>query len=224
MEFKPVKPKDLISKNLKTLIYAPSGSGKTYLSTSVDNAVVLDLESGTASASNKNIDVITISNAGEFKKALDWVKAQKYSTVVIDSLTRYGEMLYVALTQLYPDKKDSMLLWSQFDTVSRQRLEDILSINKNIVVTMLEENANDGGVLKKFPMYKANKFKMMIPSYFDLVGHIVTDENSERLLITEPTDDAVGKNRLVSFNIPTVIKQQDELYNLQNIINKIKGV
>ena len=220
--FKPIKSKDLISKNLKILLYGESGKGKSYLAGSVKNAIVLDLEKGSASVKNKDIDVIPVDNAKMFKETLEWVKNQSYDTVVIDSLTRYGEMLYVALTQVYPDKKDSMLLWNQFDILSRQRLESILSINKNIVVTMLEENANDGGSLKKFPMYRANKFKIMIPSYFDLVGHIVIDENGERLLITEPTEDAVGKNRLIEFGIPTVIKQEDELYDLQNIINKIK--
>jgi len=220
--FKPIKPKDLISKNLKILLYGESGKGKSYLAGSVENAIVLDLEKGSASVKNKDIDVIPVDNAKVFKEALEWVKNQPYDTVVIDSITRYGEMLYIALTQVYPDKKDSMLLWNQFDILSRQRLEAILSINKNIVVTMLEENANDGGSLKKFPMYRANKFKMMIPSYFDLVSHIVIDENGERLLISEPTDDAVGKNRLIEFGIPTVIKQENELYDLQNIINKIK--
>lgn len=220
--FKPIKPKDLISKNLKILLYGESGKGKSYLAGSVENAIVLDLEKGSASVKNKDIDVIPVDNAKSFKEVLEWVKNQPYETIIIDSLTRYGEMLYVALTQVYPDKKDSMLLWNQFDVLSRQRLGVILSINKNIVITMLEENTNDGGSLKKFPMYKANKFKMMIPSYFDLVGHIVIDENGERLLITEPTEDAVGKNRLIEFGIPTVIKQEDELYDLQNIINKIK--
>ena len=220
--FKPIKPKDLISKNLKILLYGESGKGKSYLAGSVENAIVLDLEKGSASVKNKDIDVIPVDNAKVFKEALEWVKNQPYDTVVIDSITRYGEMLYIALTQVYPDKKDSMLLWNQFDILSRQRLEAILSINKNIVVTMLEENANDGGSLKKFPMYRANKFKMMIPSYFDLVSHIVIDENGERLLISEPTEDAIGKNRLIEFGIPTVIKQENELYDLQNIINKIK--
>jgi phage nucleotide-binding protein len=194
--FKPIKPKELVSKNLKALIFAESGKGKTYLAGSVKNAVVLDLEKGSASVSNKNIDVIPVDNAKVFKEALEWVKNQPYDTVVIDSLTRYGEMLFVALSKLYPDKRDSLRLWGDFDTVSRQRLEDILAINKNIIMTMLEEQINDGGILRKFPMYKANKFKMMIPSYFDLVGHIVTDENSERVLISEPTDDAIGKNSI----------------------------
>jgi len=224
MDFKPIKPKDLVSKNLKALIYGNSGVGKTYLAGSVENAVVLDLEKGSASVKNKNIDVIPVANAKEFKEILEWIKIQPYETIVIDSLTRYSEMLFVALSKLYPDKRDSMKLWGDFDLVSRQRLEDILSINKNIIITMLEENIVDGGTLKKYPMYKANKFKSMIPSYFDLVSHIVIDEEGNRVIINEPTNDAVGKNRLIEFGIPNVIKSTEKLYSMQEIINKIKGV
>ena len=222
--FKPIKPKDLISKNLKALIYGQSGVGKTYLAGSVENALVLDLEKGSASAKNKNIDIITINSASEFKKSIEWAKSQPYDTIVIDSITRYSEMLFVALSKVYPDKRDSMKLWGDFDLYSRQRIEDILAIDKNIIITALEEPVNDGGMLKKFPMYKANKFKMMLPSYFDLVSHIIVDNESVRNMINEPTDDAIGKNRLVEFGIPNIIKSTDELYDLQKIINKIKGV
>jgi DNA replication protein DnaC len=51
--FKIQKPKDLASTNLKALIYGPSGKGKTYLAGSVENALVLDLEKGSASVKIK---------------------------------------------------------------------------------------------------------------------------------------------------------------------------
>jgi len=224
MDFKPIKPKDLIAKNLKALLYGRSGVGKTHLAGSVENAVVLDLEKGSASVKNKDIDVIPISNAKQFKDVLEWVKKQDYDTIVIDSLTRYGEMLFVALSKVYPDKRDSMKLWGDFDTISRQRLEDILAIDKNIIITALEEEVNDGGYLIKHPMYKANRFKSTIPSYFDFVGHIVIDNEGKRVLISEPTEDAVGKNRLIDFGIPTVIYENDALYDMQKIINLLRGV
>ena len=109
-------------------------------------------------------------------------------------------MLFVALTQIYTERKDSMSLWQDFDKYSRHRIEDILAINKNIIVTCLEEQVNDGGILVKHPMYKANKFKFMLPSYFDVVARIVKDDDGKRQLILEPTRDAIGKNRLVDFD------------------------
>jgi len=64
---------------------------------------------------------------------------------------------------------------------------------------------------------------MMLPSYFDFVGHVTIDNEGNRLLVSEPTDDAIGKNRLIDFGVPNVIKDTDELYDMQMIINKIKG-
>jgi len=221
---KIIKPKDLISKNLKILIYGASGTGKTYLAGSVEKGIVLDLEKGSASVKNKNIDVAPIDSAVEFKQVLEEIKETNYESIVIDALTRYGEMLFVALTQVYTERKDSMALWQDFDKYSRQRIEDILAISKNIIVTCLEEQVNDGGILVKHPMYKASKFKFMLPSYFDVVARIVKDDDGKRQLVLEPTSDAIGKNRLVDFNIPIKTENNTLTPDLQKIINKIKGV
>jgi len=218
-----IKPKDLVSKNAKILIYGQSGIGKTYLAGSIKEAVILDLEKGSASVKNKDIDVLEISNAREFKEAIIWVKDQKkYKTIIIDSFTRYSEMLFLALKDLYPDKKDGMNLWGDFDVVSRKRTEEILSIPKNIVVTLLEEPVNDGGMLRKYPMYKANKFKQMLPSYFDLVTHLTINDEGKRIMVNKPTNDATGKNRFSSYGIPDVITENEELYDIQEILDKLK--
>ena len=220
---KVIKPKDLVAKNAKILIYGQSGIGKTYLAGSIKEAVILDLERGSASVKNKDIDVLEISNAREFKEAIIWVKDQKkYKTIIIDSFTRYSEMLFLALKDLYPDKKDGMNLWGDFDVVSRKRTEEILSIPKNIIVTLLEEPVNDGGMLRKYPMYKANKFKQMLPSYFDLVTHLTINDEGKRIMVNKPTNDAIGKNRFSSYGIPDVITENEELYDIQEILDKLK--
>ena len=218
-----IKPKDLVSKNAKILIYGQSGIGKSYLAGSAENAIMLDLEKGSASVKNKDIDIIEISNAKEFKKAIVWAREQdKYKTIIIDSLTRYSEMLFLVLKKMYPDKKDGLNLWGDFDVASRSRIEEILSIPKNIIVTLLEEPVNDGGILRKYPMYKANKFKMMLPSYFDLVSHLVVNDEGKRLMVNEPTNDSIGKNRFSSYGIPNIITESEELYDINKILTKLK--
>ena len=223
MELKIMKPKDLISQNLKILIYGKSGVGKTYLAGSVNNALLIDLEKGSASVKNQDIDIVTAKDAREFREILSYLeKDTKYETIVIDSITRYSEMLFLALKSIYPDKKDSMNLWGDFDIASRKVIEKILSINKNIVITSLEEEVTDDGILRKHPMYKASKFKVMLPSYFDIVSHLIVNDEGKRVMINDKTYDAIGKNRLRNSGIPDVIEEDNELYNIQEIINKIK--
>lgn len=223
---KIIKPRDLISKNAKIMLYGASGVGKTYLAGSCKNAIMLDLEKGSASVKNQDIDIVSIGDAREFREAIEWVSKQKYETIIIDSLTRYSEMLFIALKSLYPNKKDSMNLWGEFDTVSRTRIEEILAIQKNIIVVLLEEMINDDNSLKKFPMYKANKFKQMLPTYFDLVSHITVNTEGKRMMVNTNTYDAIGKNRFTNYGIPDVINEDDELYDIQKILDKLnnKGV
>lgn len=218
-----VKPKQLASKNLKILCYGPSGTGKTYFAGSARNGLMLDLEKGSISAKNQNIDVMPVNSAAEFKEATESIADMDYETIIVDSITRYGEMLFATMKQYYPSKSDSMTLWGEFDTTIRQRTNDLLSFDdKNIIITALEEDlALDGGFPIKYPSLKAKKFKLMLPSLFDLVLYFSPVDGKQCIHIA-PSDSHITKNRLSNIvELPELIMEDDELFDVNKIIELI---
>ena len=219
-----MKPSELISKNIKMLVYGTSSSGKSYFASGADNALVLDLEKGMASAQREDIDILPVNSAREFKEAIEYAAKSDYDTIIIDSLTKYSEMLFIAVKEAYPDPKQSMLMWMNFDAAIRSRVTEILAIDKHIIFTALVEDVvTEDGWTQRYPMLKAKKFKMMVTSYFDLVLYIDVEDN-ERKIHLRPGSDYVAKNRLANkVDLPDVIGESDKLFNAQEVINKIKG-
>jgi phage nucleotide-binding protein len=224
MEIKIMKPSELISKNIKMLVYGTSSSGKSYFASGADNALVLDLEKGMASAQREDIDILPVNSAREFKEAIEYAAKSDYDTIIIDSLTKYSEMLFIAVKEAYPDPKQSMLMWMNFDAAIRSRVTEILAIDKHIIFTALVEDVvTEDGWTQRYPMLKAKKFKMMVTSFFDLVLYIDVEDN-ERKIHLRPGSDYVAKNRLANkVDLPDVIGESDKLFNAQEVINKIKG-
>ena len=218
-----LKPKDLITMNTKILCYGASSSGKTYFATGADNAVVLDLESGSASSQRDDIDIIPIRTALEFKQAIEYVAESDYDTIIIDSLTKYSEMLFVAVKEAYPEAKDAMQMWMAFDAAMRTRTTEIMAINKHIIfTTLVEDVVTESGWAQRYPMIKAKKFKQMLTSFFDIVMYFNVEEN-ERKIHLRPGEDYVAKNRLANkVKLPDVISEKDELFNSQKVFDFIK--
>jgi phage nucleotide-binding protein len=220
---KIVKPKDLIRKNVKCLIYGKSGTGKTYFSTGGGSkTLVLDLEGGSTSAQS-DVDVIRITSPKEFKEAIEYAKNEsKHENLVIDSLTRYSEMLYVAVKNHFTDPKKSMQMWMHFDYILRERNEEIWSINKHVIMIALEElHEAELGTFISFPSVKAKKFKDLLPSYPDLVLY-ATVQDKKRKIVSAPLDSATTKNRLPNY-VPDIIEEDSELFNFYKLVENIKN-
>lgn len=116
MAIEIIKASQNATKNIKMLVFGVSGIKKTRFSTDFPggNAIVLDWEGGLGSAMYPDIDSIRCKSAGDFAEALEFLKEDtKYDTVINDSITEYGEKLFLALKKVYPDKSDGMNLWGK---------------------------------------------------------------------------------------------------------------
>ena len=217
------KPSDIRKKNLKMIIYSKSFVGKSFFATNnpTYKTLVLDLESGTGGLEDReNVDIIPISNVTEFKNVLEMLEKDcPYDLVVVDSFTKYSEMLYAVLTKIYPEKKDSMLLWNTLDLKFRQYYELLLKLDSNVVITALEELYAPEGLpyAIRYPMIKAKKFKEYMPSQADIVAYANVNKDNVRTIYLKPSREYMSKNRFERFFKIDEIKEDDELFSFEKL-------
>lgn len=81
---------------VKCLVYGESGIGKTVLSSTAPDPVIISAERGLLSLKDKNIPVITIENHIDLEEAYNIVcskTGEKFKTVVLDSISDISEVV-----------------------------------------------------------------------------------------------------------------------------------
>jgi len=219
------------------IVYGKTGQGKTTLGgTTPGNALIINAENGLKSLRRgKQIDVydITVDKDGElldrkfrFEKLLHLLHMlnedeykKKYQWLVFDSLTEISQCYVEYLKNKYPDKKDALVLWGEYN-------DGILSFIKqlrdfapyNILLLALESYDKDEQG-RRFTGLDINgtKAPQRIPALFDEVYQlkIFTNDKGEnkRFLITEDYENNIAKTRWGNLS-------QFEEANITNIVNK----
>lgn len=92
---------------IKCLVYGASGIGKTKLSETAPNPVIISSEKKLLSLRNKNIPVILIENHMDLEEAYRFLtnskKASKFVTIVIDSISDIAESVLAYFKENPPD-------------------------------------------------------------------------------------------------------------------------
>lgn len=218
------KASDGAKKNIKMLIYGKSGTKKTRFSTGFsEGALVLDFEGGLGSALNPDIDTYRCKEAGDMVEALEFLATDtKYHTVIVDSWYEYCEKIFLALKPMYPNPADAMKMWMHFDFVVRDRHDQLIALNKNIITISLQETIVTDMIAQAHPMMKAKKFKEVIGAKYDLVGHMSYDKSNKRSINFGGTDYAIGKNRFEG-KVPNIIEEDEELFSASKLFELIQS-
>ena len=218
------KASDGAKKNIKMLIYGKSGTKKTRFSTGfLEGALVLDFEGGLGSALNPDIDAFRCKEAGDMVEALEFLATDtKYHTVIVDSWYEYCEKIFLALKPMYPNPADAMKMWMHFDFVVRDRHDQLIALNKNIITISLQETIVTDMIAQAHPMMKAKKFKEVIGAKYDLVGHMSYDKSNKRSINFGGTDYATGKNRFEG-KVPNIIEEDEELFSASKLFELIQS-
>lgn len=230
--------KERTGHKLKIIVHGESGSGKTSLAKTIkDKVLVISSEAGLLCLAGSDVDYIDItrtddgrptpreeriSKLGEAYKYLLTKECQeKYQWVFLDSLTEISQNLMEKLYHEYPDRKDSLVMYSENAKTMRSIIKMFRDLpHYNVVFTALTSTEKDENMKRYKGINVTGKISEQIPAFFDEVFYLAVieaEDTTKRVLVTSKKEGIVCKDRsgkLGKFEGP----------DLQAIYNKIMEV
>lgn len=186
---------------IKTLIYGPSGTGKTYLGASAPDPLFLLTERQaipSIAASNPDAKIVYIETADELRKCVTeamrkgTIEGAKFTTIVLDSLTEAQRMLRDEIENS-PKRKGngaeglSRQEWGILADKTRALVRALRNLPFNVVCTaLMEDRTDDQDVRRIAPLFQGQKTGHEIPQWFTIIGALTRSvskgEEGEKLV------------------------------------------
>lgn len=243
MELKNTKNIEMLT--VKALVYGESGVGKTSTALTLPESetLILNVENKLLPLMGKSYDVYDVKSWEDFREVYaflfsDSKESTKYKHVFVDSLSEIAGLLKKNIVEtqrpvvrgkidkVYDDQLD-IKDWGLYTDMFRKFLWSWKHINKNFIVTCLEENSKDQktGAMRFGPSIPGQSFKDSLGSFFDLFFRMsVSDFNGEskRFFLTQPTEKSIAKG---GFGLDQVVSPDwsKVFETTKNYLKKIKG-
>lgn len=173
----------MVAPRLKVFVYGPFRTKKTLFSGSFPKPYFFDFDDGMVTLMGKDIEYDTFINSSPLKptairaaqKQLEKLKKDcPYETIVIDSLTAFGDFALdeVLLAKGRPGGVPQQDDWLPQMTIIRNFIYEVLALKKNTVVICHEQATKNeiSGGLTVTPLI-TGKLASKLPTLFDLVFH-----------------------------------------------------
>lgn len=203
MPIKITKPTDEVKiENLKVLIYAPPGSGKTSLAFTAETPLLLDFDNGSYRAANRQ-DVVQVTEWNDVV-SISQADLAPYKTVVIDTA---GRMLDVMALHLRSDKANckrdgelSLQGFGKLKSLFDSFISKLIAMKKDIVLIAHEKNVRVSDEINLMkPHIQGSSYDIVVRA-MDLIGYL-SILKGKRTLDFNQTEATVGKN---SASLPNI--------------------
>ena len=231
-----VKPSTAM-QHLKILVYGYPGVGKTVFAATANDdkrtspALLIDLEGGTLSIADKNIDVVRVTEFKQLSEVYQYLRnGSHYKTVIIDSLTEVQKLnMYEILQQAVaanpardPDipRIDE---WGKSVEQMRRLVRYFRDLPMHVIITALAQEVRDerdGNITVKPAL--PGRLSDEVSGFLDIVGYLGVLEKAVgeehrviRQMLTRPMGKFIAKDRSGKLDQfieePTVAKLLDRI-------------
>ncbi len=186
MAIKFTSTKD-VTKAVKILVYGESGVGKTRLTATCPNPVIISSEKKLISLKDFNIPVILIENHEDLEEAYTFLttskKAKKFETIVLDSVSDIAEAILAYFKEnpvdgnTHPQAAYGMLADETLPLIKKFR--DIADKHIYFIAKAKRYKDEYSGVTSWAPMMPGQQLGPGLPYLFDFVCAMRIGENNE---------------------------------------------
>ena len=190
--------KDIEPVIFNCLVYGESGAGKTTLASTLDNCLVISIESGLLSLKKFDVDYIEVVTLEDLKSALIMASTTDYKTIFIDSLTEISQRMVEFAKKQYPNDNQIMKVYGMHADMINSMMKFTRDMNKNIVYTALEKVEKDNIGVRYHVPDLAGSIATKSPALFDFVFNLSVfnkDDQEHRYLLTSKKNNYICKSR-----------------------------
>ncbi|MGL5363115.1 MAG: ATP-binding protein [Bosea sp. (in: a-proteobacteria)] len=201
MAIKIKSTSDVHSNGIKALVYGVAGAGKTTLSATMPEPIIISAEGGLLSIQDSDLPYIEVNSMETLREAFDYVAGpdgEKYQSVVLDSISEIGEVVLIHEKSINKDGRAAYgEMASQMTSIIRA-FRDLPG--KNVLMTAkVEKSQDESGRVLYSPSMPGAKVGQALPYFFDLVIALRVEKDAEgivqRALMCHPDGLWTAKDR-----------------------------
>lgn len=215
---------DVSTNGIKCVLYGGSGTGKTVMSATAPNPIIISAEKGLLSLAGKDIPYIEVSNVHSIGEAYKYCVDSEFDTIILDSLseitvTALAEFKKNLIAESASGKIDARQAYGKVAESIGAMIRNFRDIEgKNVVLIAKERRYEDedSGIVTFEPYMPGKVLPFDLPYLVDEVFCLQISRKGERYVQTladrkRPCKDRSGK------------LDDNEHPNFTDIFNKILG-